>query len=387
MKKLPALAFLALLAGGSPPARAGLPTILPVLGNAIRAHYLNNEIIGRSGYKVLFRGQAPAAACYSTLQVYHMAAGGGTGYSAGTGGTVRVHLETLNASDLPSGTAIGGSATWAPALVGGGLPSGQNSHYLFHTYTLASAACLSAGQKFGLVFDNVDPNPSANWISVNTITASGSAQFPALDPVWAVYMLQNGTWVRREPPYSSDVPTMALCPASGACLSQTYMQNGGDRTVGGAAAARQFLTPPTGGTVRACHIDATRSSTSVTRVRVGLTSTAGAYLNGGSAFVDADATALPVGSSGLGGGQLTVTLPAPVAVTAGVQIALQVSAPSLPAGSVHIAAIEDGVNYFPRPGGWGGTADYAQYNGGQGWAAWPGQSTYSDLSAYCDLAP
>jgi hypothetical protein len=200
-------------------------------------------------------------------------------------------------------------------------------------------------------------------------------------------MLQNGTWVRRQPPYSSDVPTMALCTTSGACLSQTYMQNAGDESVGGAAMARQLLTPSAAGSLRTCHIDATRSSTSVARVRVGLTSTVGAYLAGGTAFVDADATPLPVGSSGLGGGQLAVTLPAPVAVTAGQQIALQVSAPGLPAGSIHVAAIEDGTNYFTHPGGWGGTVDYAQYRASAGWATWPGKSANVDLSAYCDLTP
>jgi hypothetical protein len=355
MKKLCASALaIAALPGA---ACATLPTKGRVLGNAIRAHYLNNETIGRSGFRVAFRGQAPAAACYSTLQVYHIASDAKAGYSAGTGGTVRVHVETLNAGDLPSGVAVGGSATWTPSLASGAVPTGQDSHYLFHTYTLSSAACLAAGQKFVILFENVDPNQANNWLGVEGIAASGSAEFPALDPIWAVYMyepgVQGGPWVRREPPYSTDKPIMRFCTAGGSCITQTYFQNGGSQPVGGAAKARQLLTSPAGGTVQTCYIDAARASTSVARVRVGLTTIAGAFLAGGAAYTDADASPLPVASTGLAGGQLKVTLPAPVTV---------------------------GAN-----GGWGGTTDYAQYNSGSGWVAWPGQGQLSDLSAYCEL--
>jgi hypothetical protein len=349
-------------------ASATLPTVLPLLGNAIRAHYLNNETIGRFGYKVQFRGRSPSAACYSTLQVYHIGSATNPGYSSGTGGVVRVHLESR-------GHDVGGAATWAPGLVNGGLPPGTDSHYFFHTYTLSPAPCLTAGQKFAIIFENVDPNPSVNWLGVEAITASGSRQFPALAPIWAVFMWEGNHWVKREPPFSADVPIMQLCGAT--CISQTYMQNGGDQPVGGAVMARQLLTSPTAGVIRTCYIDAARGSSATTSLRVSLTTTSGTSL----AAVDVDARSLPVGSA-LGGAALKVTFPTPVVVTAGQQIALQISA-STP-GAIRIAPIEDGIGYFTHPAGWGGTVDYAQYKTSVTWAPWPGQSTFSDLSAYCE---
>jgi hypothetical protein len=363
------LAAAALLALTSQPAGATLPTVGRLLGNAIRAHFLNNETVGRAGYKVEFRGQSPGAACYTTLQVYHIGSAEKPGYSAGTGGVVRVHLEAL-----PSGVPIGGSATWAPGLVNGGLPPGQDSHYFFHTYTLSAPACLAPGQRFGIVFENVDPHPDANWLGVEAITAAGSKQFPALSSAWAVYMFEGGRWVRREPPFSADVPIMQLCGAT--CISQTYMQNGGDQPVGGATAARQLLTSPVAGAIRRCYVDLARGSTAVTRVRISLTTVSGAVL----AAVDANARKLPVGSA-LGGGQLKVTFKKPVPVAAGQQVALQISAAT--PGAIRAAPVQDGVGYFSHPGGWGGTTDFAQYNDGAGWAPWPGQGQISDLSAYC----
>jgi hypothetical protein len=363
------LAAAALLALTSQPAGATLPTVGRLLGNAIRAHFLNNETVGRAGYKVEFRGQSPGAACYTTLQVYHIGSAEKPGYSAGTGGVVRVHLEAL-----PSGVPIGGSATWAPGLVNGGLPPGQDSHYFFHTYTLSAPACLAPGQRFGIVFENVDPHPDTNWLGVEAITAAGSKQFPALSSAWAVYMFEGGRWVRREPPFSADVPIMQLCGAT--CISSDvhaerrgpagWWRNGGPPAPDLARA----------GKIRRCYVDLARGSASVTRVRISLTTPAGAVL----AAVDANARKLPVGS-GLGGGQLKVTFKKPVPVAAGQQVALQISAAT--PGAIRAAPVQDGVGYFSHPGGWGGTTDFAQYNDGAGWAPWPGQGQISDLSAYC----
>lgn len=361
------------------PAFATLPTTGLVMGLANRLHYLNDTILGRTGLKAAYRGKSPAAACYSTLQLYYM---DGDGYAAGTGGIARVHFETTDANSKPTGTWIGSaSSSWAPGFANGQRTAGQDSHYLFHTHTFTPAVCLDAGQKFALVFENTDPDPADNWVSVDAMTADGPGDFPAHPRIWAVLMWDGSSWVLREPPYSRDTPTLTLCTAAGDCpITQTYMQAGPSVTLGAATKVRQLLTPPASATTQTCHLDLSRTSSSTTTTRVGLTDVTGTFLSAGTAYQDVDISALPVTSTGLAGRQVDVTLPAPVPVTAGIQVALQVSG-----AGVALAPAQDGVGYFSHTGGWGGSVDYAQVNTGSGWTGWDG--TLDDLSAYCDLTP
>jgi hypothetical protein len=117
------LAAAALLALTSHAAHATLPTVGRALGNAIRAHFLNNETIGgAAGHAVMFRGRSPAAACYSSLQVYMIADTDRQGYAAGTGGVIRVRVTTGEALGLAEvGDDVGGEVDvdhdLAPALL------------------------------------------------------------------------------------------------------------------------------------------------------------------------------------------------------------------------------------------------------------------------------
>jgi hypothetical protein len=370
---------------GSLPASSANIVPSSVYGNAVWGNFLGNHTVGGAGrYKVALRGQTPFAGCFDRLEVYFIASPNNPGYSKGDGGDIRVSVQTLNANDLPSGTVVGAPApTYSPNLnpATGALRSGQTvAGTLFPELRLAAPACLAAGQKFAVVFENRDPDPSNNYLGVETLGVKMPKNSAVVDPIWAAFMQSSGgSWFKRVWADESHVPIIRLCTSSGGCIVQTYMQNAGAKLVGGTAKARQLMTPPTSLTVRSCKLTLARARSSATTVRVGLATTAGAYLNGGSAYKDVSISALPVVSSGLRASEVTATFPAPVTLTAGVQYALTVT--SATSGGVWAAPVQDGVGYFNTTSGFGGTRDWAQYSSGTSWTNW--NATLADLQFYC----
>jgi hypothetical protein len=81
------------------------------------------------------------------------------GYGGGTGGTIRVAIET-DSGGLPSGTVLA-STDWAPGTNPGHFPN----------TSFASPATLTAGTLYHVTFTNRDASPTVNYVSVdNTLT-------------------------------------------------------------------------------------------------------------------------------------------------------------------------------------------------------------------------
>lgn len=89
---------------------------------------------------------------------------GGSGYSLGTCGKVRVSLQA-DTGQGPSGTILG-SGTYGPKCPSGGI---------FDATTFS--APVTKGQLYDIVFENTDPSPAQNYLSVNELFV-----FNALSP-------------------------------------------------------------------------------------------------------------------------------------------------------------------------------------------------------------
>lgn len=95
----------------------------------------------------------------------------GRGYSGGTGGTIRVslHADDGSARHLPALDTELASTTVVPTRRNGSNSFPQEIRF-------EQPPALQAGQLYHLVFRNVDPDPAANFVSVDhaaTISANG----------------------------------------------------------------------------------------------------------------------------------------------------------------------------------------------------------------------
>ena len=81
-----------------------------------------------------------------------------SGYNAGTGGTLSIQLETDDGSSAhnPSGVVLGSATIPQPSVT-------------FPVVTLSSAPQVVAGNLYHVVFTNIDPNPTCNYVSVDEL--------------------------------------------------------------------------------------------------------------------------------------------------------------------------------------------------------------------------
>lgn len=375
-------AAIAVLLALAPPVAADTIGDPAVIGQPVWAGFVGNHPVGGPGnYRAALRGKAPFAGCFDRFETYLIAEAGGTGYSGGTGGTIRATVRALDAAGLPA-AQIGGQALYTPGLVNGGLAPGQSvAGTLFPEWTLSAPACLTAGQGFAVVLENTDSSPTVNFLGVNSVGTSLPRQGPAVDPLWNVLRQPSGQpWRVFVDGDGSYAPILRLCAGPSQCVHQTYMESAGPQRIGATVRARQLVTPTAATTVRRCTVLLGRASSAATDVRIGLTDAAGNWLNGGTAFAWTSIAALPVQSSGYAQREVTVTLPAPVTLVAGQQVALVVRTPT--AQGVWVNPMQDGAGYFETTGGLGGTVDRVQRHDGTAWGTWNGEPA-ADLSGFC----
>lgn len=139
------------------PTIAPTPTPSPAVGTAVWGSAVNGDTkanLRLDGNRVAHRFRASTT---STITSVRWQQRGGSGYSAGTGGKVRVSIQA-DTSSGPDGTVIGSSGSYGPAVPSGGV---------FGATTLS--ASVVRGQLYDVVFENTDPKPSANYISVNEL--------------------------------------------------------------------------------------------------------------------------------------------------------------------------------------------------------------------------
>lgn len=141
--------------------------IQSALANTVVGAPRNNEIIVSNRFQALVGGRL------SSVRLYWQA---GSGYSAGTGGTIRLslypddasgaHLPDMKAQPLASGT-------YQPRLG----PNDKRS--LFTAIPMQhSGRALEPGKLYHLVLQNIDPRPAQNYISSNNATTYPTTSRP-----------------------------------------------------------------------------------------------------------------------------------------------------------------------------------------------------------------
>ncbi len=158
---------------------------------------------------------------------------GGPIYSGGTGGTLRITVQT-DSNGVPSGTILA-TASYTPGN------SGVWTHY--DLVTFSSPATLTKGIRYNIVFENVDANSAANYFSVNelyTYSAVTPRQPAFADADYAVLYAAPSTWSVQSK-YTAD---MDLTYADGTHDGMAYIANIIELygTVSGSASVREHFT-------------------------------------------------------------------------------------------------------------------------------------------------
>jgi len=219
------------------PTPTPLPTPTPtpasdVYGSA-QGDSRNNHQIGQSNNRLAFRFRASTTSAANSIRVQQRGLGGSNTYSGGTGGTIRVSIQTDNGG-VPSGTILS-ALTFAP-----GNPAGNWE--VWTGLTFPAPATLTAGQMYDIVFDNVDAAPNTNWISLNDLFYWGGLvpRQPTFSDDYAVLYASPTTWVLQ----THDTPIMDLAYANGAHDGMNYIGAMGNYygSISGSSMVREHFT-------------------------------------------------------------------------------------------------------------------------------------------------
>lgn len=136
---------------------------------------LGNTIIGSvSGYDriVSNRFRATVSGHIASVRLYWQP---GRGYSAGSGGKIRLRLLPDNGASQPNL----GAAPLASGMFQPGWGATSAGRPIFNEIHLSSRAPISAGRLYHLVMDNVDGAPHQNYISSNNVVTHTSNGRPS----------------------------------------------------------------------------------------------------------------------------------------------------------------------------------------------------------------
>jgi hypothetical protein len=158
-----------------------------VYGTGINADTKANlQVGGGKNQKVAYRF---AASTTSALTSVRFVQRGGSGYSSGNGGSMRISLRPDDGSGRPSATILA-SVNYSP-----GNPSGAWEHY--DAVTFGSPATLTAGSTYLVVFENTDASPAVNFISANELYVYGGTltpRQPHYADAYATLTTASGSW-------------------------------------------------------------------------------------------------------------------------------------------------------------------------------------------------
>jgi hypothetical protein len=138
------------------------------------------------------------------------------GYSAGTGGNIRVRIEGSDASGHADGTPLGGSDTLTNAATAPTFPK----------QVLSSPAPVEAGKIYHVTFYNTHSDPNSNFVSTDCINIKSTLnvsphnpQIPDIeDSVY--YKNSGGSWIKR-----SQTPILDLEYTDGFHQGTPYMES------------------------------------------------------------------------------------------------------------------------------------------------------------------
>ena len=161
------------------------PPLGGLYGTSVAADSKANLPVGPWG-RISHRFRATTTS--AVVSVRFAQRGGPDGYSAGTGGTLGITIER-DASGLPSGTPLA-SASWAP-----GNPDDDWTG--FEAVVLDSPAIVTEGDVYHVVYANLDPDPLANFISVNDLYVyddPSTARPPGTGADFVTIDQEEGAW-------------------------------------------------------------------------------------------------------------------------------------------------------------------------------------------------
>lgn len=154
-------------------------------GSGINSDALSNIRVGPIA-GVSYRFLANHSGTVSQLHFYLIVNASKSGYNAGTGGTLLIQLETDDGSSAhgPSGVVLGSATIPQPSAA-------------FPVVSLSPAPQVVAGNLYHVVFTNIDPNPTANYVSVDELYMYSplSPMQPSIsDTDWATLIYNNNAW-------------------------------------------------------------------------------------------------------------------------------------------------------------------------------------------------
>jgi hypothetical protein len=147
---------------------------------------------------------------------YNIHSTSATGYSAGTGGNIRVRIEGSDASGHANGVPLGGSDTLNNAA---SAPS-------FPKQVLSAPAPVEQGKIYHVTFYNTHSNAGSNYVSTDCINIKSTLnvsphnpQIPDIeDSVY--YKNSGGSWIKR-----SQTPILDLEYTDGTHQGTPYMES------------------------------------------------------------------------------------------------------------------------------------------------------------------
>jgi hypothetical protein len=375
--EVPGLEFPTDVFAEEPPANhgEGSTDVWSYYGNPWTPFHLANIPI-EGPISVSYRFLAKESGPMTGFQNYFTGNSDRDGYAAGSGGVVRARLVPDDGDGLPDLSTILAELTWVPGLSDGRSSAPDESYSIGHPTNFADKywpepPTLVAGDRYHIVFDNTDPSPETNWISLDTgITFDTGERGPLAPPTpdWGV-TIDPGTGdgfaedTKRQ--YSGGTGryevNLLILMADGANYGNAYMESGAAYAIAGSSGVRQVFEPDE--SIPVSMLSAYAAGTGVLR-----------------ATLVADETTVGSWTAEIGaGGWAHYSFPiGELTLSAGTSYALEFSADS---GSMEMLTFRDGsdgLGYNFKPGGSWSDGHSQVTEDGDNWANT--FFTYADLN-------
>lgn len=320
-----------------------------------------------------------------TLTAIHTYWQTGVGYSAGTGGTYKIEIQTDDgtANHFPTGTVL---ATKASAT----SPAG-----LFTTDTFASPATLTSGTLYHVVYTNTNGSPSVNYTSLDLLwlNAGGLPMEPTIpDTDWA-HLYNGGTigspaWHWRRTAGGDDgdyIPILELVFGDGTITGNGYMEswiNTSRKNISGVNQVRENFTVSGGDQLASAFSVRMRKASGTDPLTVTLKNGAGTTIESGT---------IANGSFSASDAWVTYTFGTPRTLSSGTTYNIILSAPGT--SSFNLFPIREGVSFnFDSPTFFAdGNAQFSTNTGSTWSTTWPDESanpsTQADIQFYFTINP
>jgi hypothetical protein len=222
-------------------------------GNPWVPTYLANLTV-RGNERYTYRFVAKHTGTMTGFVNFMQANAGGTGYAGGNGGTIRFRL-VPDTGGLPNETITLAELTWQPNLNNGSaFPPGSTNYTDTHHISFAdkhwpTPPNLTAGTTYHLLVENIHPDNTTNYISINNPLAINNHTRSPHGPQsihWGLTATTGNGWfdyTTRDGGASRYEPNLLILMASGNHYGSSYMEAKPDYTIGGTNHLRQIFTP------------------------------------------------------------------------------------------------------------------------------------------------